>query len=96
MRALALLGRLADTAMSTMMAKQDKRVVVDLESCSPAVYSCILNAFAVAIIRVDLGRATDAFTRLCGIATTVARKGNYAVPIAEFEFQFSKHKYMLL
>ncbi len=96
MRALALLGRFADTAMSTMMAKQDKKVVVDLESCSPAMYTCVLNAFAVAIIRVDLGRATDAFTRLCGIATTAARKGNYGVPVVEFEFQSSKHEYMLL
>jgi len=43
-----LLGRLADTAMSMMMAKQDKQVVVDLESCSPAMYTCVLNAFAVA------------------------------------------------
>jgi len=93
LRALALLGRLADTAM---IAKQDKKVVVDLESCSPAMYTCILNAFAVAIIRVDLGRATDAFTRLCGIATSAARKGNYGVPIVEFEFQSSKHEYMLL
>jgi len=96
LRALALLGRLADTAISAMIAKQDKKVVVDLESCSPAMYTCILNAFAVAIIRVDLGRATDAFTRLCGIATSAARKGNYGVPIVEFEFQSSKHEYMLL
>ncbi len=78
------------------MAKQDKKVVVDLESCSPAMYTYVLNAFAVAIIRVDLGRATGAFTRLCGIATTAARKDNYGVPVVEFELQARKHEYMLL
>ena len=93
---LALLGRLVDTAKSTMVAQPDKHVVVDLESCSPAMYTCVLNAFAVAIIRVDLGRWTDAFTRLCGTATSAAHKGNYGVPTVEFELQSSKYEYMLL
>jgi len=93
LHALALLGRLADTAISAMMAKQDKRLVVDGESCSPAMYSCVLNAFAVAIIRVDLGRWTDAFS---GTATSAAHKGNYGVPTVEFELQSSKYEYMLL
>lgn len=96
MHALALLGRLADTTISAMMAKQVKKLVVDGESCSPAMYSCVLNAFAVAIIRVDLGRWTDAFTRLCGTATSAAHKGNYGVPTVEFELQSSKYEYMLL